>query len=66
MTRENISLSQVMGSMSSSPGADKPDFLARLAQRVLGSVPINQLQPVMQVPELIEHYQLNIITQKIN
>lgn len=57
MTKDNISLAQVMGSMS--PGTE-PEFLGRLAQRLLGSIPIEQLQPVMPVPELIAHYQARV------
>ena len=40
-----------------SPGTEA-DFLARFATRVLGEVSIDDLPPVMQVHDLIAHYQV--------
>jgi len=57
MERENMSLGAVLQTMS--PGTEA-DFLARFATRVLGEVSIDDLPPVMQVHDLIAHYQLHM------
>ena len=60
MERENRTLGSVLERMS--PGTEA-DFLVRFATRVLGEVSIDDLPPVMQVHDLIAHYQVRCFSK---